>query len=129
MAGFEVSDSTAINSRYMSEVTASYNSFDERNPLRTGLDRESGSPEVIRPCYYLLQILGMWRPKDGKFGFTWGVYRLFVYIFWLGCLVAIMCLDFVHYGFDAGKIHFREIINSVGTCLVFVPVYVHSLLF
>ena len=120
MAGFEVGETTTINSRYMSELTASYNSFDDRNSILTGLDRESGSPEVIRPCYYLLQILGMWKPKDGKFGFIWRVYRLFVYIFWLGCLAAIMCLDFVHYGFDKNKIHFREIINSVGTCLVFL---------
>ena len=120
MAGFEVGESTTMKSRYMSEVTASYSSFDERNPLLSGLDRESRSTEVIRPCYYLLQILGMWKPKDGKLGFSWRIYRLFVYIFWLGCLVAIMCLDFVHYGFDTSKIHFREIINSVGTCLVFL---------
>jgi len=127
MAGFEVGESTTVNSRYMSEVTASYDSFDERNPLLTGLDRESDTPEVIRPCYYLLQILGMWKPKDGKFGFTWRVYRLFVYIFWLGCLAAIMCLDFVHYGFDKSKIHFREIINSVGTCLVFLCPFMFTL--
>ena len=120
MAGFEACESTTVTSRYISEVTAAYNSFDERNPLLTGLDRESHSTEVIRPCYYLLQILGMWKPKYGKFRFIWRVYRLFVYIFWLGCLVGIMCLDFVHYGFHTSKIHFREIINSVGTCLVFL---------
>ena len=127
MAGFEVGESSTINSRYMSEVTNSYNSYDERNPLITTLDREFGSPEVIRPCYYLLQILGMWKPNDGKFGFTWRVYRLFVYIFWLGCLAAIMCLDFVHYGFDKSKIHVREIINSVGTCLVFLCPFMFTL--
>jgi len=127
MAGFELGESTTINSRYMSEVTASYNSFDETNPLLTGLDRESGSPEVIRPCYYLLQILGMWKPKDGKFAFTWRVYRLFVYIFWLGCLAAIMCLDFIHYGFDKSNIHVTEIINSVGTCFVFLCPFMFTL--
>ena len=127
MAGFEVGESSTINSRYMSEVTNSYNSYDEGNPLITALDREFGSPEVIRPCYYLLQILGMWKPNDGNCGFTWRVYRLFVYVFWLGCLAAIMCLDFVHYGFDKSKIHVREIINSVATCLVFLCPFMFTL--
>ena len=81
---------------------SSYDSYDERNPL---LDRRTRSPEAIRPCYYILQILGMWKPQDGKFEFTWRVYRCFVYIMWFGCLVAIMCLDFVHYGFHKEKIH------------------------
>ena len=124
MAAFEDCESTTINSRYMSEVISSYNLNDERNPL---LDRGTRSPEVIRPCYYILQILGMWKPKDGKFEFTWRVYRRFVYIVWLGCLAAIMCLDFVHYGFAKEKIHVREVLNSVCTCLDFLCPFMFTL--
>ena len=57
MAGFEASGSSTINSRFKSEVTSS-NPYDERNHLLAARDRDSGSPEVIRPCYYLLQIDG-----------------------------------------------------------------------
>ncbi|XP_078342096.1 uncharacterized protein LOC144627945 [Oculina patagonica] len=124
MAAFDVCETTTINSRYMSEVASSYNSYNDRSPL---LDRGTRSPEVIRPCYYILQILGMWKPKDGKFEFTWRVYRGFVYIVWLGCLAAIMCLDFVHYGFDKEKINEQEIINSVCTCLDFLCPFMFTL--
>ena len=110
-----VIENTTINS---SEMTSSCSFDDERSsPLLSEVDRGTRSPQVIRPCYHILQILGMWKPKDGKFEFTWRVYRGFVYIVWLGCLVAIMCLDFVHYGFEKEKIHVREIMNSVCTCL------------
>ncbi|XP_078342092.1 uncharacterized protein LOC144627940 [Oculina patagonica] len=122
MAEFEVCGSTT--SGYLREMASSYNSDDERSPL---LDRETRSPEVIRPCYYILQILGMWKPKDENFEFTWRVYRGFVYIVWLGCLAAIMCLDFVHYGFDKEKMRVREIINSVCTCLDFLCPFVFTL--
>ncbi|XP_078358725.1 uncharacterized protein LOC144643383 [Oculina patagonica] len=125
MAEFEVCEGPrAISSRYLTEVTFSSNSDDERSPL---LDRGTRSPEVIRPCYYILQILGMWKPEDGQFKFTWRIYRGFVYIVWLECLVAIMCLDFVHYGFDKKKIHVREIINSVCTSLDFLCPFVFTL--
>ena len=127
MAGFEASGSSTINSRFKSDLTSSYTSYDESNPLLAARDRESGSPEVIRPCFYLLQILGMWKPQNGKFGFIWRVYRSFVYILWLGSLAAIMCLDFVHYGFDKQKIHVRELINSVCTCLNFLCPFVFTL--
>ena len=117
-------ESVAINSRYMRQMSASYNSYEERNcldpPAVDDLDRGPHSPDAVRPCYYILQILGMWKPRNGKFEFMWRVYRIFVYILWLGCLAAIMCLDFVHYGFGKNMIHVREIMNSVCTCLVFL---------
>ena len=127
MAEFEASASPTINSRFKSVVTSSFSSYDERNPLVTTRYRESGSPEAIRPCYYLLQILGMWKPQNEKFGFIWRFYRSFVCILWLVCLAAIMCLDFVHYGFDKAKIHERDIINSVCTCLNFLSPFVFTL--
>ena len=115
MAGFKEHENTTINS---SEMTSSYHSHDDRNTLLTKtINRGPRSPAAIRPCYFILQILGMWKPKDGKFEFPWRVYRVCMYALWLGCLVAIMCLDFVHYGFEKEKIHVREIMNSVCTCL------------
>ena len=71
----------------------------------------------IRPCYYGLQILGMWKPQDGKFEFVWRFYQVFVFAIWLACLVAISLLDFVHHGFDKDQIRMGEILNSVPTCL------------
>ena len=118
MEAFEDWESTATNSR---EVSSSYSSYEERTRLLSvPVDQGPHSPKAVRPCYYVLQILGMWKPRDGKFEFIWRVYRRFVYVLWLGCLVAIMCLDFVHYGFNKDKMHVRESMNSVCTCLVFL---------
>ena len=49
-----------------------------------------------------------------------------MFIVWLACLTAIMCLDFVHYGFDKTKIYVKEIINNVCICLVFLSPYVFT---
>ncbi|XP_068678666.1 uncharacterized protein [Montipora foliosa] len=116
-----------VNSRNMREIESLIDSsYDER--LQPSLDVHRGprSPHAIRPCYYILQILGMWKPSDGKFEFAWRVYRIFIFIVWFACLTAIMCLDFVHYGFDTTKIHFREIMNSFCTCLVFLCPFIFS---
>lgn len=116
MSLVEVCESAEINSRY-GEMSSSYNSYEERDPLFPVVDLGPRSPDVTRPCYYILQILGMWKPTNGKFEFIWRVYRGFVYVLWLGCLAAIMCLDFIHYGFKKETIHVGEIMNSVPTCL------------
>ena len=124
MTGSEDWKSTTINPNYMREMGSSCNSFDDRNRLLLApLDRGPHSPDAVRPCYYVLQILGMWKPRNGQFEFMWRVYRSLVYVFWLGCFVAIMCLDFVHY---TGEIHFREIMNSFCTCLVFLCPFVFT---
>ena len=117
MAEVEVCENAEINSSYVREISSSYNSCEERVRLLSAVDRGPLSPDAVRPCYYMLQILGMWKPRDGKFEFIWRVYRVFVYLLWLGILVAIMCLDFVHYGFEKDKIRLGEIMNSVPTCL------------
>lgn len=95
-------------------LSTSYNSFEERIPF---VDVGLRSSDVIRPCYYILQILGMWKPSNVKFEFAWRVYRGFVFFLWLGSLAAVMCLDFIHYGFKKETIHMGEIMNSVPTCL------------
>ena len=112
MAEDEDWENASVKSRYMRQVNSSYDSYE--------VDRGPHSPDVVRPCYYILQILGMWKPRDGKFEFIWSVYRSFVYVLWLGSLAAVMCLDFVHYGLNKDSIHVREIMNSVCTCLVFL---------
>ena len=118
---------TSINSSFMREMMSSYNSHEDRNHLLEAVDRSPRSPNAIRPCFYILQILGMWKPKNGKFEFLWQVYRVFVYIVWSGCLASIMCLDFVHYGFNTKRIHFREVTNSACTCIDFLCPFVFTL--
>lgn len=127
MAAIKELQNTATNSENERELSYSYNSYEERNRLLPGpVDHGPHSPEAVRPCYYILQILGVWKPHDGKFEFIWRVYHRIVYVLWLECLVAIMCLDFVHYGFQKDKIHVREIMNSACTCLVFLCPYVFT---
>ncbi|XP_046857686.1 uncharacterized protein LOC124451104 [Xenia sp. Carnegie-2017] len=87
----------------------------------------------IRPCYYLLQILGMWRPKrqitNKNIEIALKVYEWITFFIWLVSLIAVMSLDFIHYGFAVRKIHFADILNSIPTCLnllcpfVFTRVY------
>ena len=59
----------------------------------------------------------MWKPRSTRYGFVWEMYSAFVRLLWLGALVGIMSLDFVHYGFKVNKIHGVEILNSVPICL------------
>ena len=113
----KVCENGDINSKYR-KLSSSFNSYEEGSrllPARAHFGPRS--PEVVRPCYYVLQILGMWKPRDGKFEFIWRLYRAFVCVLWFGCLAAIMCLDFVHHGFDKEEFRFGEIMNSVPTCL------------
>lgn len=111
----EICGRAEINSRHRDvSLSTSYNSFEERIPF---VDVGLRSSDVIRPCYYILQILGMWKPSNVKFEFAWRVYRGFVFFLWLGSLAAVMCLDFIHYGFKKETIHMGEIMNSVPTCL------------
>ena len=118
---------TNENSRNIREIESLIDSsYDERFQPSLDVHRGPRSAHAIRPCYYVLQILGMWKPSDGKFEFAWRVYRIFIFIVWFACLTAIMCLDFVHYGFDKTKIHFREIMNSCCTCLVFLCPFLFS---
>ena len=90
--------------------------------IRSGLlspveDGQPLSQNALRPCYYGLQILGMWKPQNRRFEFIWRFYRFFVFIIWLACLAAISLLDFVHHGFEKDQIRMGEILNSVPTCL------------
>lgn len=134
MAGAgEEREGETINSRHMRGICSSYNnyySYDETSRLLSStfdhLDQGSHSPDAVRPCFYILQILGMWKPRNGKFEFVWRVYRVFVYVLWVGCLAAIMCLDFVHYGLKKGNVHFRGFMNSFCTCLVFLCPFVFT---
>ena len=88
----------------------------------------------IRPCYYLLQLLGMWQPsvdndasKIREIMFT--IYHILTHFVWLLSLVAVVSLDFIHYGFKQKTVHFADLMNSVPTCLnllcpfVFTQIY------
>ena len=120
---------TAVTASYTRESSENINSYDERIGLLKNsldVDQRTNSLHAVRPCYYILPILGVWKPNDGKFKFIWSIYRIFVFIVWLACLTAIMCLDFVHYGFDESKINIRDIINSVSICMVYLSPYVFT---
>ena len=126
---YESGNTVLGNSRY-DEMNSAYNSTnDDRNVLLRNAvsDRGPRSPDVIRPCYYILPILGMWKPKQGNFEFVWLVYRGLVFLWWLVCLIAIMCLDLVHHGFLIKKINVREVMNSACTCLDFLCPFVFTL--
>lgn len=95
-------------------------------------ERPSYSADIcIRPCYYLLQLLGMWRPySDSKVKETiQKIYNVLILFVWLASLVAVLSLDFIHYGFKQKKVHFADLVNSVPTSLnllcpfVFTQVY------
>ena len=92
------------------------------------------SNDCIRPCYYLLQLLGMWRPavQDDRIRvkvIMHKIYDFLIHLLWLVSLVAVMALDFIHYGFRKKQVHFADILNSVPTCLnllcpfVFTQIY------
>ena len=119
----EVMDVNALRTR-----ESPTNDDDRIGLFQSSLDIHQGtnSLQAVRPCYYILTILGMWKPNDGKFEFIWTIYRIFVFIVWLACLTAIMCLDFVHYGFNKDKIHIREIMNSASSCVVYLCPYVFT---
>ena len=108
----------------LDESTSSFKT-DERNPLLpTHLERSFG---VIRPCHLILQLLGVWKPKTGSCEFVWRVYRALVCVIWVASLGAVMCLDFVHYGFTTESVHVGEILNSVPTCLNLLSPFVFTL--
>ena len=96
-------------------------------------ERISYSTDIcIRPCYYLLQLLGMWKPdvhNDSQVKeILYKIYCVLIRFVWLTSLVAVMSLDFIHYGFKQ-KVHFADLMNSVPTCLnllcpfVFTQIY------
>lgn len=108
---------TEISSSYQESDRLHQTEFNARGPR---------SEEVIRPCYYMLHILGMWKPKR-RHSFVWRVYRGFVFLVWLTSLAAIMCLSFVHYGFKKDRVHIRGIMNNVCTCMDFLCPFVFTL--
>lgn len=72
---------TNENSRNIREIESLIDSsYDERFQPSLDVHRGPRSAHAIRPCYYVLQILGMWKPSDGKFEFAWRVYRIFIFI-------------------------------------------------
>ena len=96
--------------------------------------RPQASNDCMRPCYYLLQLLGMWRPvlQDHSVEvkeIMYKIYDVLVLFLWLVSLVAVMALDFIHYRFKKNKVHFADLLNSVSTCLnllcpfVFTQIY------
>ena len=103
----------------------------ETRPCFSGLvqlvDNPTDRREVIRPCYYILPVLGMWNTENTRFNINWRIYRAFIYFVWLAVLVAVMCLDFVHYGFNSKSVHVRAVMNSVCTSVDFLCPFVFTL--
>ena len=117
-AGVLVTESSDVMADSSYRTASPLDANFEREPLlRPRLNERTPSSDIIRPCYYILQLLGMWKPRNTRYGFVWEMYSAFVRLLWLGALVGIMSLDFVHYGFKVNKIHGVEILNSVPTCL------------
>ena len=129
MAMIPICDGRQISSTYH-EVSHSNDSClyenTDSNITVPVLNRNRRSPNVIRPCYYILQILGMWKPMNGKLESLWRVYRGFIFLVLLLCLVAIMCLDFVHNGFTKKSVDVREIMNNACTCIDFLCPFVFT---
>ena len=129
MAMIPICDGRQISSTYH-EVSHSNDSCLYKNTVSDitvpVLNRSRRSPNVIRPCYYILQILGVWKPRNGKFEILWCVYRVIVFLVLLLCLAAIMCLDFVHNGFTRKSVDVREIINNACTCIDFLCPFVFT---
>ena len=76
----------------------------------------------------------MWRPavQDDRIRvkvIMHKIYDFLIHLLWLVSLVAVMALDFIHYGFGKKQVHFADILNSVPTCLnllcpfVFTQIY------
>ena len=110
-----------------------HNSFTSINELGASASSNYSTDICIRPCYYLLQLLGMWTPyvqNDGTVKeVLYKIYYVFIRFIWLTSLVAVMSLEFVHYGFKEKEVHFADVMNSVPTCLnllcpfVFTQIY------
>ena len=98
-----------------------HNSFESINELGASAGCNHSTDICIRPCYYLLQLLGMWTPyvqNDSTVKeVLYKIYYVFIRFIWLTSLVAVMSLDFVHYGFREKEVHFADVMNSVPTCL------------
>ena len=128
MAMIPICDGRQMSSAYHKVSSSSYlyENTDPQMNTPIVLNRDHRSPNVIRPCYYILQILGVWKPRNGKFEILWCVYRVIVFLVLLLCLAAIMCLDFVHNGFTRKSVDVREIINNACTCIDFLCPFVFT---
>ena len=130
MAMIPICDERQFSSAYhklsSSNDSCLYENTDPQMNTPIVLNRDHRSPNVIRPCYYILQILGVWKPRNGKFESLWRVYRGFIFLVLLLCLAAIMCLDFVHNGFTKKSVDVRGIINNTCTCLDFLCPFVFT---
>ena len=128
MTMIPICDGRQMSSAYHKVSSSSYlyENTDPQMNTPIVLNRDHRSPNVIRPCYYILQILGVWKPRNGKFEILWCVYRVIVFLVLLLCLAAIMCLDFVHNGFTRKSVDVREIINNACTCIDFLCPFVFT---
>ena len=128
MAMIPICDGRQMSSAYhkVSSSSCLYENTDPQMNTPIVLNRDHRSPNVIRPCYYILQILGVWKPRNGKFEILWCVYRVIVFLVLLLCLAAIMCLNFVHNGFTRKSVDVREIINNACTCIDFLCPFVFT---
>ena len=128
MTMIPICDGRQMSSAYHKVSSSSYlyENTDPQMNTPIVLNRDHRSPNVIRPCYYILQILGVWKPRNGKFEILWCVYRVIVFLVLLLCLAAIMCLNFVHNGFTRKSVDVREIINNACTCIDFLCPFVFT---
>ncbi|XP_028413726.1 uncharacterized protein LOC114536579 [Dendronephthya gigantea] len=106
--------------------------------LSYGLVPANTADICIRPCYYLLQALGMWLPRDRRHhdGARLGktvreIYYVLIHLLFAVSLAAVMLLDFIHYGFTFSPkgVHIADLMNSVPTCLNLLCPYVFTRLY
>ena len=72
------------------------------------------SDVCIRPCYYLLQLFGMWRPSGGNSRMKETLYKVYfvlTILIWVMSLLAVLAADFIRYGFKQKRVHISDLMN------------------
>lgn len=118
------------------------NGLEHHTSFGSDMDREltpasSTTADIcIRPCYHLLLALGMWQPRDRRHHngprarrIACKIYHVLIRLLWLVSLLAVMSLDFIHYGFRHKGVHIADLMNSVPTCLNLLCPFVFTQLY
>lgn len=104
-----------------------------RSAITIQEERRSLSADIcVRPCYYLLQFFGLWRPSGNNSRvkeIMYKIHHIITLLVWVTSLVTVLSEDFIRYGFKQKRIHVSDLLNSVTTDLnllcpfVFTQIY------